>query len=57
MVTEYVKAVLLSRHLFNLHAQYIMQNVRLDEAQTGIEIAGRNINKLRHAHDRKQMRD
>jgi hypothetical protein len=47
----------LSRHLFNLHAQYITQNVRLDEAQSGIEIAGRNINKLRHAHDRKQTRD
>ena len=54
---EYVKAVLLSRRLFNLHAQYITQNVRLDEAQTGIKITGRNINKLRHAHDRKQMRD
>ena len=57
LVTEYVKAVLLSRHLFNLHVQYIMQNVRLDEAQTGIEIAGRNINKLRHADDRKHTRD
>ena len=29
--------------LFNLHAEYIMQNVRLDEAQAGIKIAGRNI--------------
>ena len=30
--------------LFNLHAEYIMQNARLDEAQAGIKIAGRNIN-------------
>ena len=37
--------------LFNLHAQYIMQNTRLDEAQTGIRIARRNINNLRYADD------
>ena len=37
--------------LFNLYAEYIMQNVRLDEAQTGIKIAGRNINNLRYADD------
>ena len=37
--------------LSNLYAEYIMQNARLDEAQTGIEIAGRNINKLRYADD------
>ena len=35
--------------LFNLHAEYIMQNARLDEAQAGIKIAGRNINNLRYA--------
>ena len=37
--------------LFNLHAQYIMQNVRLDESQVGIKIAERNINKVRYADD------
>ena len=37
--------------LFNLHAQYIMQNTRLDEAQAGIKIAGRNINNLRYTDD------
>ena len=37
--------------LFNLYAQYIMQNAGLDEAQAGIKIAGRNINKLRYADD------
>ena len=35
--------------LFNFHAEYIMQNARLDEAQAGIKIAGRNINNLRYA--------
>ena len=35
--------------LFNLHAEYIMRNAGLVEAQTGIKIAGRNINKLRYA--------
>ena len=33
------------------YAEYIMQNARLDEAQAGIKIAGRNINNLRHADD------
>ena len=33
--------------LFNLYAEYIMRNAGLDEAQTGIKIAGRNINNLR----------
>ena len=37
--------------LFNLYAEYIMQNVRLDEAQTGIKIAGGNVNNLRYADD------
>ena len=37
--------------LLNLYAEYIMQNVGLDEAQTGIKIAGRNINDLRYADD------
>ena len=41
----------LSPCLFNLYAEYIMRNAGLEEAQTGIKIAGRNINKLRHADD------
>ena len=36
---------------FNLYAEYIMQNARLDEAQAGIKTAGRNINNLRYADD------
>ena len=43
--------------LFNLYAEYIMQNDRLDEAQDGIKIAGRNINNLRHADDTTFMAD
>ena len=39
----------MSPGLFNLYAKYIMQNARLDEAQAGIKIAGRNINNLRYA--------
>ena len=42
---------ILSPCLFNLYAEYIMQNGRLDEAQTGIMIAGKNINNLRYADD------
>ena len=42
---------MLSPCLFNLHAEYIMQNAGLDEAQTGIKISGRNINNLRYADD------
>ena len=37
--------------LFNLYSEYIMQNVRLDEAQARIKIAGRNINNLRYEND------
>ena len=37
--------------LFNLYAEYIMQNARLDEAQAGIKIAGRNISNFRYAGD------
>ena len=43
---------ILSPCLFNLHAEYIMRNARLEEAQAGIKIAGRNINNLRYADDR-----
>ena len=42
---------ILSPSLFNLYAEYIMQNARLDEAQTGIKIVRRNINNLRYAED------
>ena len=37
--------------LFNLYAEYIMQNTGLDEAQAGIKISGRNINNLRYTDD------
>ena len=42
---------ILSPCLFNLYAEYIIRNPRLDEAQVGIKIAGRNINNLRYAND------
>ena len=42
---------ILSLCLFNLHAEYIMRNAGLDEAQAVIKIAGRNINHLRYADD------
>ena len=41
----------LSPCLFNLHAEYIMQNARLGEPQVGIKIAGGNINNFRYADD------
>ena len=42
---------MLSPYLLNLYADYIMRNVRLDEAQAGIKIAGRNINILKYTDD------
>ena len=42
---------ILSPYLFNLYAEYIMRNARLDEAQDGIKIARRNIKNLRYADD------
>ena len=42
---------ILSFCLFNLYAEYLIRNSRLDEAQTGIKIARRNINNLRYADD------
>ena len=42
---------ILSPCLFNLYAEYIMRNARLDEAQGGIKIATRNINNLRYEND------
>ena len=49
--TGLCKGCILSPCLFNLYAEYIMQNVGLDDAQTGIKIAGRNINNLRYPDD------
>ena len=45
----------MSPYLFNLYAEYIKGNAGLDEAQTGIKIAGRNINNLRYADDTNLM--
>ena len=42
---------IMSSCLFNLYAEYIMQNSRLDKAEARIKIAGRNINNLRYADD------
>ena len=42
---------ILSSCLFNLYAEYIMQNARLDEAQAEIKFVGRNIKNLRYADD------
>ena len=39
-------------YLFNLYAEYIMQNAGLDESQDGIKIGRRNINSIRYANDR-----
>ena len=41
----------MSSCLFNFYTEYIIRNVRLDEVQAGIKIAGRNINNLRYADD------
>ena len=46
---EYIKAVYPC--LFNLYAEYIMWNARLDEAQAGTKISGKNISNLRYADD------
>ena len=46
-----LQGCILSPCLFNLHAEYIMWNAGLEEAQAGIKIAGRNINNLRYADD------
>ena len=45
------QACILSPCLFNLHAEYLMRNARLDETQAGNKIAGRSINNLRYADD------
>ena len=46
---------ILSPCLFNILAEYIMQNARLDESQAGIKVAGININNLRYADDTTPM--
>ena len=46
-----LQGCILSPCLFNLYAEYTMRNARLDEAQAGIRIAGRNINNLKYADD------
>ena len=48
---------ILSPCLFNLHAEYIIRNAGLDEAQAGIKIAGRNINKFRYSDDTTLMEE
>ena len=48
---EYVKLVYCHPAYFNLYAEYIMQNIMLDETQAGIKIAGRNINNFRYEDD------
>ena len=45
------RGCILSPCLFNLHAEYAMQNARLDEAQARIKVAGRNINNLTYSND------
>ena len=46
-----IQGCILSPCLFKLYPEYIMRNSGLDETQTGIKIAGRNINNLRYADD------
>ena len=52
---EVTQGCILSSCLFNLFAKYIIRNARLDEAQAGIKIAGRNINDLIYAEDTSLM--
>ena len=51
------KGCILSPCLFNLYAEYIMQNARLDKAQAGIKIPRRNINIVRYADDTTRMEE
>ena len=48
---------ILSPCLFNVYAEYILQNAKLDEAQAGMKTAGRNINNLRYADDTTLMEE
>ena len=47
----YVKTIYVSSCLFNLYAEYIMQNAGLDEGEAGIKIVRRNSNNLTYADD------
>ena len=49
--------MILSPCFFNLYAEYIIRYARLDEAQAGIKIAGRNINKIRYTDDTSPMEE
>ena len=51
------QSCILSPCLFNFYAEYIMRNAGLEEAQTGIKIARRNINNLRYANDTTLMEE
>ena len=48
---------ILSPYLFNLYAEYIMRNTGLEEAQSVMKIAGRNINSLRYVDDTTLMKE
>ena len=57
MVKGVRQECILSPCLFNLYAEYIMQNDGLDDSETEIKIAERNINNLRYADDTTLMAD
>ena len=50
-IEKRIYKVVLSQCLFNFYTEYIMQNATLDESQTGIKIARKNINNLRYTDD------
>ena len=50
-IEKAIHKAVLSQCLFNFCTEYIMWNARLDESQTGIKIAGKNINNLRYVDD------
>ena len=52
---EICQGCVLSTWLFNLYAEYIMQNAELNDSQDGIKIAGRNISNVRYADDTNLM--
>ena len=52
---EVCQGYILSSCLFNLYADYITQNAKLDEGQAGVKIAGKNINNLRNEDDTTHM--
>ena len=54
--TTSAEGCILSPCLLNFHAEDIMRNAGLEEAQAGIKIAGRNFNNLRYADDTKKVK-